>query len=722
MKTKFFSWLVFCTAMLLVSRSVIAQQNLSIGAIVQTSSNYSASFTGTQAIDGNLTTKWTSNGATFNSWLALDLRQNCSISRVTVKNAQTAGDPWYFNTKACQVETGNSINGPWSVVAGASFSNLAQTSPTFTSAVSVTARYVRLNVTNPGPDNYARIQEFEVIGTPATCTAPSGLARSTPACSGAGYTVNFNWQCAAGNGWWIDISADPNFGSFYNKPLSVGTTATTNAGVCLMAHQNGCNLGGLTLQPNTTYYWRIWNGSFHTVGQSFNVPACASSSCTNIMGIHWWDASASAIMNGKKGWSVETVNTVDGYTGGWGINAVKNVIGGMRAQGLFEPIVRINYNMNGQTIPVNPADYPAFAQNCRTIVAELSQAPYNVKYFTIGNEFNGPGENRGQPGLGVSPANYSNCFKQCYNTIKASYPGAKVLVGAVAPYTYELYSGVVEKVFYDKYFYDVVAGIGNSCDGYTLHAYSNHGNDITNSNFLTYGRTIPNTWGFDVFQVFMEVLKQFPSFATSKPVFITETNTFHGFSAIDGSDAPSFTYSSGWMQQSYNKIINWNNNNTQKIYALCWFVYKYDFNWRYFNLMSPVGNLNQAKADFSAITASPSYNTVCTPPNLVSRNSAIEAEANGTKLLAGINFSPNPFNNGTSLNYSLEKPAITRIHITDISGKTVKTINNGKQGPGNYTVSWNGRNEQNWPLPAGTYLVTVQAGTDKQVLKVSLTR
>ncbi|MBL7726490.1 MAG: discoidin domain-containing protein, partial [Dinghuibacter sp.] len=108
---KYYILLVLCWS-LLCAGTINAQQNLSIGAIQQTSSVYNASNTGAQAIDNNLSTKWTSNGATFNSWLALDLRQNCNISAFKVFNAQNGGDPWYFNTKSVQVETGPSISGP----------------------------------------------------------------------------------------------------------------------------------------------------------------------------------------------------------------------------------------------------------------------------------------------------------------------------------------------------------------------------------------------------------------------------------------------------------------------------------------------------------------------------------------------------------------------------------------------------------------------------------
>jgi hypothetical protein len=96
---------------------------------------------------------------------------------------------------------------------------------------------------------------------------------SMPACSDTNYAVSFSWD-ETGPGWFLDISTDPNFNIFYNKSVSLQTSETAPAGFC---DYPNCTQP-LALQPNTTYYWRVWNGVTHTPGASFIVPGCTTTS------------------------------------------------------------------------------------------------------------------------------------------------------------------------------------------------------------------------------------------------------------------------------------------------------------------------------------------------------------------------------------------------------------------------------------------------------------
>ncbi len=86
-----------------------------------------------------------------------------------------------------------------------------------------------------------------------------------PVCSSANYSVTLNWT-GSGSGWFVDISTDPKFATFENKNVSGLTSTAAPAGFS----------GGLILQPGTTYYWRVWDGTKQTYGTSFTVPDCAS--------------------------------------------------------------------------------------------------------------------------------------------------------------------------------------------------------------------------------------------------------------------------------------------------------------------------------------------------------------------------------------------------------------------------------------------------------------
>lgn len=89
--------------------------------------------------------------------------------------------------------------------------------------------------------------------------APNGLA-ATPGCN----SISFSWNASPGAvGYWVDISASPDFGTFDNRHVGPATSYTW-AG----------------LSPNTTYYWRVYaynsNGGTH----GFPVPpSVTTTSC-----------------------------------------------------------------------------------------------------------------------------------------------------------------------------------------------------------------------------------------------------------------------------------------------------------------------------------------------------------------------------------------------------------------------------------------------------------
>lgn len=91
----------------------------------------------------------------------------------------------------------------------------------------------------------------------------------TAACSD---NITFNWD-GSGNNWFIDVSTDPNFSFYYNKSIANQTSTTAPSGfICDTVYGTPCTPTALSFQLNTTYYWRIWNGSGHLIGNSFTVP------------------------------------------------------------------------------------------------------------------------------------------------------------------------------------------------------------------------------------------------------------------------------------------------------------------------------------------------------------------------------------------------------------------------------------------------------------------
>jgi len=76
---------------------------------------------------------------------------------------------------------------------------------------------------------------------------------------------------------------------------------------------------------------------------------------------------------------------------------------------------------------------------------------------------------------------------------------------------------------------------------------------------------------------------------------------------------------------------------------------------------------------------------------------------------------PNPFNPTTQISYSLAKASNVTLTIYDILGREVATLVNGKNEPGEHSVSWNALN-----VPSGVYFYRIVAGDFVQTKKMIL--
>jgi len=81
---------------------------------------------------------------------------------------------------------------------------------------------------------------------------------------------------------------------------------------------------------------------------------------------------------------------------------------------------------------------------------------------------------------------------------------------------------------------------------------------------------------------------------------------------------------------------------------------------------------------------------------------------------------PNPFNASTHIRYQLPKPEKVSIKIFDIFGREVATLIETTQEPGFYSVTWDGRDNSQIPLPSGPYLIRIKASTFTKVQKCLL--
>ena len=139
--------------------------NLALSAACSSDTVYGAGWECTRARDGVTDggSKWTSTGASATHWMSYDLGTTRTVNGYIVRHAGAGGEPAHFNTQQFRIQTATSASGPWTDQAVVD--NTAQASVTTRSYNTPTpVRFVRLYITDPGIDNYARIPEFEVRG------------------------------------------------------------------------------------------------------------------------------------------------------------------------------------------------------------------------------------------------------------------------------------------------------------------------------------------------------------------------------------------------------------------------------------------------------------------------------------------------------------------------------------------------------------------------------
>ncbi|RKY84546.1 hypothetical protein DRQ11_11365, partial [candidate division KSB1 bacterium] len=103
-------------------------------------------------------------------------------------------------------------------------------------------------------------------------------------------------------------------------------------------------------------------------------------------------------------------------------------------------------------------------------------------------------------------------------------------------------------------------------------------------------------------------------------------------------------------------------------------------------------------------------------PNLIT-----ETEINPKEFFLFQNY-PNPFNASTAVKFTLAQAQHITLAIFNILGKKVITLVDKELEPGNYQVSWNGKDDQGNEMASGIYLCLLQAGKWVKVKKMTLLR
>jgi flagellar hook assembly protein FlgD len=81
---------------------------------------------------------------------------------------------------------------------------------------------------------------------------------------------------------------------------------------------------------------------------------------------------------------------------------------------------------------------------------------------------------------------------------------------------------------------------------------------------------------------------------------------------------------------------------------------------------------------------------------------------------------PNPFNPSTTIRFDLPEDSFVSINIYDMMGRKVKTLINDNISVGRRSISWDGTNDLNQSVSAGTYFYSINAGRFSDTKKIIL--
>lgn len=278
-----------------------------------------------------------------------------------------------------------------------------------------------------------------------------------------------------------------------------------------------------------------------------------------LYGIHDHDHNSIEYLNrvaagGATGWATATVaighNPAD--TGGVDFRSISNAG--------HTVICRLNngYGEDG-TIPV-PAQYANFATRCANFVSQSQ----GCKLYVIGNETNLASEWPKANGWRayVSPQDYANCFRQCYNAIKAVRPDAQVVCQGLAPFAGPYGSGSdhdgnpVGWTDYMNQMLTAISGTGG-IDGIAVHINSR---GYTYNDVHSTAKVNGQYFSFYVYKDWVNLGT--PPALRRLPYYATECNGIYywkgGHAECTDINNPSCSYQTHWMEWIYAEINSWN--------------------------------------------------------------------------------------------------------------------------------------------------------------------
>ena len=83
---------------------------------------------------------------------------------------------------------------------------------------------------------------------------------------------------------------------------------------------------------------------------------------------------------------------------------------------------------------------------------------------------------------------------------------------------------------------------------------------------------------------------------------------------------------------------------------------------------------------------------------------------------------PNPFSRSTTIEFTIEKPAVTTVEIFDAEGRMISQLMNRKLTPGHHSVVWNGKTGDKNDAKSGIYFYRISSGSVSSTGHIMLIR
>jgi hypothetical protein len=83
---------------------------------------------------------------------------------------------------------------------------------------------------------------------------------------------------------------------------------------------------------------------------------------------------------------------------------------------------------------------------------------------------------------------------------------------------------------------------------------------------------------------------------------------------------------------------------------------------------------------------------------------------------------PNPFRDRTQISYQLPTAGNVSLRVYDVTGRTVRTLQDGYKQPGAYSVSWDSRDNRGRQVPHGVYFYRLDTPGFRDVKKAVVMR